>query len=243
MLAYHNSEKLKKKVIDKMIAHRKADELIKGRYWQDGKGCAVGCLIECSDHAQYESMFGIPQALARLEDCIFEGLPNEKAMQWPERFLCAINVGADLSRVVWEFLYWNLTENLILKDSDDEEAQEIIIQCRDAITCCADAIYPLTKSATAYAEAAYATAASAASATAYAEAAAAYAEASAATSAAYASAAASAAVEEEASAVYAAEEASAAEASAVYAAEARGAKEECYARMADKLVELLKNAI
>ena len=44
--------------------------------------------------------------LARLEDGIFENLPDDLAMTWPQRFLEAIPVGADLSQVGDKFLHW-----------------------------------------------------------------------------------------------------------------------------------------
>ena len=111
MLAYHNDNNLKQSVLAEMRDHKEADELVQGYgYWEDGKGCAVGCLIKGNDHQEYESKFGIPAQLARLEDSIFEGLPKELAQQWPERFLGAIKVGADLSRVWSEFAYWLLTD-------------------------------------------------------------------------------------------------------------------------------------
>ncbi len=30
-------------------AHREADQLIKGTYWEDGKGCAIGCRYQSND--------------------------------------------------------------------------------------------------------------------------------------------------------------------------------------------------
>ncbi len=144
--AYHNDPKIKKAVINEMAKHRKADNLLQGYgYWSDGKGCAVGCLIKGSNHKEYETQFGIPEMLAHLEDTIFEGLPKKGSVKWPERFLRAIKPGSDLSLVGYKFIYWNLTENLILKDSDSPEVQEVIIRCRKAIKQCAEAICPLTK--------------------------------------------------------------------------------------------------
>lgn len=109
MVAYHNDPAIKTAILAQLASHRAADELVKGQYWERGKGCAVGCTIHGSDHARYETMFGIPQMLARLEDCIFEGLPNDRAKEWPERFMSAIKPGADLSHVSWEFLHRLLT--------------------------------------------------------------------------------------------------------------------------------------
>jgi len=110
MFAYHNDPSIKEAILAQLSSHALADELVKGLYWEDGKGCAVGCTIHSGDHAEYESRFGIPQMLAHLEDRIFEGLPNNKAKEWPCRFMGAIRPGADLSRVGWKFLHWLMTD-------------------------------------------------------------------------------------------------------------------------------------
>ena len=106
--AYHGSPEIKAKYLARVRRHREADELIKGQYWRNGKGCAVGCTLEErfaeARHAAYETDLGIPVALARLEDSIFEGLPNAAAQAWPERFLSAIQPGADLSGVADQFV-------------------------------------------------------------------------------------------------------------------------------------------
>lgn len=130
----------KQEYVNRVQAHYKADEIIHGTYWKDGKGCAVGCTIHSDDHAAYESELGIPQMLARLEDRIFEGLSNGTAKQWPLRFLKSINVGADLSLVGWQFLHWLQKENL-----KDAEKQKMPIDVIKAIKLCVDVLYPMTK--------------------------------------------------------------------------------------------------
>jgi hypothetical protein len=99
--AWHGDPILKATTLAKMAAHRVADDLIRGTYWDGHRGCAVGCLTERSDggHETYPDRWGIPAELAWLEDTLFEGLPHNDAMSWPERFLGAIQPGADLSRV------------------------------------------------------------------------------------------------------------------------------------------------
>lgn len=104
MIAFHNDPKIKEKYLARVKAHALADEIIKGKYWKDGKGCAVGCTIHDSDHSKYESELGIPEWLARLEDRIFEGLPNERAKMWPEEFLNVIRPGIDLNKIKIPFL-------------------------------------------------------------------------------------------------------------------------------------------
>lgn len=112
MKAFHNDEAIKLKYLERVQLHAKMDEIIKGQYWQGGRGCAVGCTIHSSEHANYETELGIPEWLARLEDCIFEGLPNERAKLWPEEFLSAINIGADLSKVEAPFIIFILKSTL-----------------------------------------------------------------------------------------------------------------------------------
>lgn len=110
MKAFHSDPAIKEKYLDRVRIHRAADELVKGTYWQNGKGCAIGCTIHSGEHADYETKLGIPIVLARLEDALFEGLPNELAMTWPERFLDAITPSADLSKVWNKFAIWLLID-------------------------------------------------------------------------------------------------------------------------------------
>ena len=123
MIAYHGDEKLKQSVLAEMREHVKADRLVKGIYWENGKGCAVGCLIESGNHEEFESKFGIPKELAQLEDAIFEGLPNEDAMRWPIKFLDAFKTGKDYTKVWNKFAYWLLVdpEDGVIKFSEQKE--------------------------------------------------------------------------------------------------------------------------
>lgn len=137
LIAYHNDPMIKRAVLSQLAAHRAADEIIQGTYWENGKGCAVGCAIYSGDHVEYETRFGIPQMLAHLEDRIFEGMTNDKAQEWPERFMGAIRPGADLSLVGWKFLRWLLTD-----ESVNSGIKHPLV--RDAIKQCADVLIPLT---------------------------------------------------------------------------------------------------
>lgn len=110
MLAFTNTKVSKAALIASLEAHAAADRIAKGAYWQDGKGCAVGCSLRdfepesVSDHSRYPELFGIPESIAHLEDAIFEALPNGQSKAWPLRFTRAIREGADLSRVTPKFL-------------------------------------------------------------------------------------------------------------------------------------------
>src|SRR5690349_1908289 len=115
LIAYHNKPELKTMMVEEAARHREQDQIVKGTYQREGKdgkfqGCAVGCTIHslnvrlgkklpCGAHVIYETELGVPYRLARLEDFMFERLPDDKAQTWPQRFLEAIPVGADLSGV------------------------------------------------------------------------------------------------------------------------------------------------
>ena len=125
MVAYHNDPEIKQRILNQLKAHYDADEIVKGRYWENGKGCAVGCTIYGSDHSEYETLFGIPIILAILEDRLFERLPTNRAKDWPIRFMSSIRVGVDLSLVWPKFAHWmitNPTSGLIRTLKDDKEA-------------------------------------------------------------------------------------------------------------------------
>ena len=133
MKAFHNDIKIKKQYLTRVVAHEKADEIIKGKYWENGKGCAVGCTIHGSYHGAYETELGIPRILARLEDGIFENLPNDLAKTWPRRFLEVIKPGADLSMVWPKFSVWMLTDEKygVLQFAKTEGQREVIQSVSD----------------------------------------------------------------------------------------------------------------
>ena len=110
MFAYHGDPLIKKELVLRLKDDFKFDRIVHGHYWENGKGCAVGCTIRGSDHAAYESELGIPQSIARLEDSIFEGLANGAAQKFPLDFAAAIRPGADLSKVTAQFLVWVLLD-------------------------------------------------------------------------------------------------------------------------------------
>lgn len=248
-------------VMAELKYHYENDEIVKGRYWENGKGCAVGCLLKSPNHMEYEEKFGIPVMLARLEDTIFECLPNELSKKWPQRFMgAALKVGktrqerlALLKPVGGQLLHWLLTDELPRIVMGKGRAFDDV---RAAIAQCALVLEPLTKgqsvdkgAADAARDAAHAAcaarAADAAARAAYAARDAALTAYAAARAAAYAARAAAYAAD----ATYAARAAYAAEAAA-YAADAAYAAARAadaaadagaaHERMADKLVELIE---
>lgn len=117
----------KKEFVKELRAHQKADDFIKGSYWNGSKGCAVGCSLESikrtkkielseSDHAQYPTLLGIPEWLARVEDTIFEGLPLGRSKSWPVEFAKAIPENVDLEKLKGPFLILVLERTLTTFD-------------------------------------------------------------------------------------------------------------------------------
>lgn len=111
MKSFHNNPKIKAKYLRRVNNHFKADQIVKGSYWENGKGCAVGCTIHSDQHKNYETELGVPEWLARLEDTIFEGLPNDLAKTWPGEFLKAIPIGKDLNSIRSEYVSFVLRSN------------------------------------------------------------------------------------------------------------------------------------
>lgn len=125
MKAFHNDLKIKNKYLKRVAAH------LKGHTGEDGKGCAMWCTLDKYDHKSYESELGIPEWLTRVEDCLFEGLPEKRSQTWPEEFLKAIKPGKDLSTVEAPFVIFILEGNL--KNFDNEKYPDIVKVTKDII--------------------------------------------------------------------------------------------------------------
>ena len=127
LVSYKNDINLKNLLIEEVKNHRKMDMIVKGSYGKPNNPeegfCAIGCSIhslniklyknyKTDDYSVYEKELGIPEWLARLEDTIFENLPYNKEMKWPEQFLSAIPVGVNLEPVKWKFCSYLMNENI-----------------------------------------------------------------------------------------------------------------------------------
>lgn len=104
LLTFHSSQETKDKYLSRVRLHRKADHIIQGITWSNGKGCAVGCTLEYYNHDAYPNELGLPVWLAYLEDALFEGMSNSDAKLFPENLLDAIPIGVDVEQVKKPFL-------------------------------------------------------------------------------------------------------------------------------------------
>jgi len=65
-----------------VAAHIKADALVRGSYWKPsknavgGQGCFISCLTHSSDPTPASTQFGLPVAVLRIAENIFEALPD-----------------------------------------------------------------------------------------------------------------------------------------------------------------------
>lgn len=196
----------KQEILTEMYKHKAADAFIKNTYGEtdeSGKffGCAVGCSlksigqikgidIDTSRHVLYEKYVDVPEWLARLQDRIFEGLPDKERTEWPTRFWEAINEGSDLNEIKTPFLIYIVKEALAAaKTAKYDEAEnpqvkeafeKVEVASNKVIEALESGDEHKLKAARAAAHAAYAAADAAAHAAAYAAADAAYAAAKAA---------------------------------------------------------------
>lgn len=136
VISFHGDEHLKLGYLRRVRRHRMADQIVKGMYWEGGKGCAVGCTIHSGDHWTYEEKLGIPNQLAYIQDFLFEHLPNSEATWFPERFLRCIPVGVDMYPAFWNFVMYLLLDEkdgLMSIDSERETAPLVADFYRAAI--------------------------------------------------------------------------------------------------------------
>ena len=122
MPAFFNDDSLKQEYVDRVSQHQEMDEIIQGRYWEHGKGCALGCTLHqkgqieekgTTIHEAFETKLNIPVWLGRSEEVIFEHCTSDYAKTFPLRFLNSIPVGFDDWRSFYNdvcvFLYENVS--------------------------------------------------------------------------------------------------------------------------------------
>ena len=78
-----------------MLEHQKEDQLVQGDWWNSAEktGCFYGCAVHESDRSAIEKAiqkFGIEPWIAYWSEKVFEGLPQELALNWPVELLDAM---------------------------------------------------------------------------------------------------------------------------------------------------------
>ena len=122
MLTFHNDIEIKNKYLKRLQNHYKADDFVKGIYWENGKGCGVGCTIHSGDHSAYERELGIPRWWAKIQDNMFERLDLVDAKEWPILSLSSVPVGIELKLGPTMLCILNFVKNNVdLKDLSEIE--------------------------------------------------------------------------------------------------------------------------
>jgi len=129
--AFHNDPKIKEKYLSRLKLHRQHDELIHGVYWENGKGCAIGCTLHSNKHKDFETKLGLPEWFAYLFELLFERLKNGDAKDFPIEALQAIPVGANLEKTYRKFCIFLLTE---ICKYDEEKYTQVKKVIEDVIT-------------------------------------------------------------------------------------------------------------
>ena len=159
MITYNGDPVFKKQFVAEVVKSRKLDMVLQGTYGQQNgrwRGCAVACSlrsldilkgrkpkVEYNDHPRFEREGLWPEWLARLEDAIFENLPQEQALLWPEKLAKAVPVGVDIEPVKWKFCAFLLSENIervLVLDIKAELKEQVVSAIRQVLAIHENAI-------------------------------------------------------------------------------------------------------
>lgn len=148
MLAYHNNSSVKSLYVNRFAAHRKADEVIQGQSFKNGRGCFVGCTLNEYSHDRFPVELGWPKWLAHLADTIFEGVPKSEAPQFGTDLLDAVEIGVDLEPLKNKFLICVQRRNLArLEGNDAPYAVQVRAAIEQAIAVLAEDKFDSARSA------------------------------------------------------------------------------------------------
>lgn len=131
ILAFHCDSSRKSFFLARIRQHIEAGDVLQTRpcYNKVNRtGSASGITIHSNCPEDYELELGIPGVLAQLEDVLGSAMSAERAAVWPEEFLAAISVGADLTGVWAKFvekLLGDTDAGVISKAENDEQRAAI----------------------------------------------------------------------------------------------------------------------
>lgn len=109
MLTFKNDPAVAESVRRQMQAHYDADEIIRGTYWQEGKGCFIGCLTHDNSLTNAElasDLIGWPTTLVCMAETIFEELSNSNAKDFARDLMLATPVGKDARLIPLKLVHW-----------------------------------------------------------------------------------------------------------------------------------------
>jgi hypothetical protein len=101
---------LKAAVRHRVAEHQRLDQIAQGTYWNNQRGCFIGCSLHSNKHSDFERLLGLPEWFAHLGESIFEGLRRDLAVDFPLAVYDATPVGVPWDRFTREvrsrFLHW-----------------------------------------------------------------------------------------------------------------------------------------
>lgn len=129
--AFHNKDSLKLETVSRMKQHIKLDQLVQGIGYDksSGKGCAVGCSIDCYDHQSFAKTLGVDIWIPQMYAGLHEGIHVNDIAKFNLNFLNSIPVGmtskqSDMARL--KLFYFMLTEIIPSKFQKYKEIEDII---------------------------------------------------------------------------------------------------------------------
>ena len=129
--AFKNKQSLKQEIVSRMEEHIKLDQLVQGTGYDEssGKGCAVGCSINCYDHHSFADTLDVDIWIPQIYDQLHEGIDVKHITKFNLDFLNSIPIGmskkeSDLVRL--KLFYFMLTQIIPSKFQKYKEIAAII---------------------------------------------------------------------------------------------------------------------
>lgn len=134
MRAFHNNQQLQEKFFVRVKNHYDADEIIKGVYWEKGKGCAIGCMVHSSNHIDLERIFGIPEWLSLLIDRLFEKMENKYSKEFVMDFTKVVTRHSFLGFDNWQHIYHQICLYILEKICNNIDNPLVSLPISNVIT-------------------------------------------------------------------------------------------------------------
>lgn len=129
--AFQNKQSLKQEIVSRMKEHIKLDQLVQGTGYDEslGKGCAVGCSINCYNHQSFADTLDVDLWIPQIYDNLHEGINVKHIAKFNLDFLNSIPVGmskeqSDMVRL--KLFYFILTKIIPSKFQKYKEIAAII---------------------------------------------------------------------------------------------------------------------
>lgn len=114
--AFHNNSQTQQEFLSRIQNHYDADEIIHDVYWENGKGCAIGCMTHSNQHKDLEALYNIPEWLAKLIDVLFDRMENKYSKEFVLEFAKTVCNPSFLGFDNWKHVYHQLCLHILEKE-------------------------------------------------------------------------------------------------------------------------------